>query len=157
MSIAAVREYFRQYGLEERVQEFDVSSATVDLAAAALGCAPERIAKSLTFLVDDRCVMIVTAGDAKIDNSKYKNQFGTKAKMLSAEQVKEMVGHTVGGVFPFAIKKQVDVYLDVSMRRFPSVFPACGSNNSAIELSCEELTKLTQNLVSWVDLCKAWQ
>ena len=96
MSIAAVREYFRQYGLEERVQEFDVSSATVDLAAAALGCAPERIAKSLTFLVDDRCVMIVTAGDAKIDNSKYKNQFGTKAKMLSAEQVKEMVGHTVG-------------------------------------------------------------
>lgn len=157
MSIAAVREYFRQYGLEERVQEFDVSSATVDLAAAALGCAPERIAKSLTFLVDDRCVMIVTAGDAKIDNSKYKNQFGTKAKMLSAEQVKEMVGHTVGGVCPFAIKKQVDVYLDVSMRRFPSVFPACGSNNSAIELSCEELTKLTQNLVSWVDLCKAWQ
>lgn len=157
MSIAAVREYFRQYGLEERVQEFDVSSATVDLAAAALGCAPERIAKSLTFLVGDRCVMIVTAGDAKIDNSKYKNQFGTKAKMLSAEQVKEMVGHTVGGVCPFAIKKQVDVYLDVSMRRFPSVFPACGSNNSAIELSCEELTKLTQNLVSWVDLCKAWQ
>lgn len=148
MSIAAVKEYFRQYGLEERVQEFDVSSATIHLAAEALGCAPERIAKSLTFLAGDRCVMIVTAGNAKIDNSKYKSQFGTKAKMLSAEQVEEMVGHTVGGVCPFAIKQQVDVYLDVSMQRFPSVFPACGSNNSAIELSCEELSRLTQNLVS---------
>lgn len=154
MAIDKVRAYFKQYGMEERVQEFAVSSATVAQAAQALGCEPARIAKTLSFLVGEQAVLIVAAGDVKIDNGKYKKQFGTKAKMLSAEQVTEMVGHAVGGVCPFAVKEGVRVYLDESLKRFESVFPACGSSNSAIELTIPELEKYAGE-EEWVDVCKA--
>lgn len=155
MSIDMVRGYFRKLGMEDRVQEFEVSSATVELAAAALHCAPQRIAKTLSFLVDDHAILIVAAGDAKIANAQYKAQFGTKAKMLSPEQVEEMVGHAVGGVCPFAVKESADVYLDVSLKRFETVFPACGSANSAIELTIPELEKYSGYL-GWVDVCKGY-
>lgn len=155
MSIDMVRGYFRKLGMEDRVQEFEVSSATVELAAAALHCAPQRIAKTLSFLVDDHAILIVAAGDAKTANAQYKAQFGTKAKMLSPEQVEEMVGHAVGGVCPFAVKEGVDVYLDVSLKRFETVFPACGSANSAIELTIPELEKYSGYL-GWVDVCKGY-
>lgn len=154
MAIDKVRAYFKQYGMEERIQEFAVSSATVAQAAQALGCEPARIAKTLSFLVGEQAVLIVAAGDVKIDNGKYKKQFGTKAKMLSAEQVTEMVGHAVGGVCPFAVKEGVRVYLDESLKRFESVFPACGSSNSAIELTIPELEKCAGE-EEWVDVCKA--
>lgn len=157
MAIESVREYFTTLGIAHRILEFNVSSATVELAAAAAGCTPARIAKSLSFLVDNRCVMIVTAGDARVDNPKYKAQFGTKAKMLPPEEAEALIGHSVGGICPFAIKDDVQVYLDVSLRRFPTVFPACGNASSAIELSCEELACYAQNMQGWVDLCKAWQ
>lgn len=155
MSIDMVRGYFRKLGMEDRVQEFEVSSATVELAAAALHCAPQRIAKTLSFLVDDHAILVVAAGDAKIANAQYKAQFGTKAKMLSPEQVEEMVGHAVGGVCPFAVKEGVDVYLDVSLKRFETVFPACGSANSAIELTIPELEKYS-GFLGWVDVCKGY-
>lgn len=153
MSIERVRKYFRECGMEERIQEFDVSSATVELAAAALHCAPERIAKTLSFLVEGRAVLVVAAGDARIDNGKYKAQFGTKAKMLSPEEVKTLVGHAVGGVCPFAVEEGVKVYLDVSLKRFETVFPACGSANSAIELTIPELEEYS-GYEGWVDVCK---
>ena len=137
MAIEKVKEYFRQFGMEDRVQEFDVSSATVELAAEALHCEPCRIAKTLSFQVNGEPILIVTAGDTKIDNPKYKAQFGTKAKMLSAPEVESRIGHAVGGVCPFAINDGVAVYLDVSMKRFETVFPACGSSSSAIELTME--------------------
>ncbi len=155
MAIDKVKEYFRQYNMEDRIQEFDVSSATVELAAKALSCEEKRIAKSLTFLVDDKAILIVVAGDAKIDNPKYKATFSTKAKMLSYEQVEELIGHAVGGVCPFAIKDSVTVYLDESLKRFDTVFPACGSSNSAIELTLPELEKYS-GYTSWVDVCKDW-
>ena len=139
MAIDRVREYFRTYGIEEKIQEFDVSSATVELAAAALHCEPQRIAKTLSFMVDNHAILVVAAGDAKIDNSKYKAQFSTKAKMLSPQEAERLVGHAVGGVCPFAINENVDVYLDVSLKRFETIFPACGSSNSAIELTILEL------------------
>lgn len=153
MSIERVRKYFRDCGMEERIQEFDVSSATVELAAAALHCAPERIAKTLSFLVEGRAVLVVAAGDARIDNGKYKARFGTKAKMLSPEEVKTLVGHAVGGVCPFAVEEGVKVYLDVSLKRFETVFPACGSANSAIELTIPELEEYS-GYEEWVDVCK---
>ena len=153
MAIEKVKEFFSKYDMTGRILEFDVSSATVELAAAALGCEPERIAKSLSFLVDDGAVLVVTAGDARIDNPKYKAQFGTKAKMLSPEQVESLVGHAVGGVCPFGINPGVKVYLDVSLKRFETVFPACGSSNSAIELSLEEMEKYSGYL-EWIDVCK---
>ena len=153
MAIEKVKEFFSKYDMTGRILEFDVSSATVELAAAALGCEPERIAKSLSFLVDDGAVLVVTAGDARIDNPKYKAQFGTKAKMLSPEQVESLVGHAVGGVCPFGINPGVKVYLDVSLKRFETVFPACGSSNSAIELSLEEMEKYSDYL-EWIDVCK---
>ncbi len=156
MAIDKVRAYFKQYGMEERIQEFAVSSATVAQAAQALGCEPARIAKTLSFLVGEQAVLIVAAGDVKIDNGKYKKQFGTKAKMLSAEQVTEMVGHAVGGVCPFAVKEGVRVYLDESLKRFETVFPACGSSNSAIELTIPELEKYSGE-EEWVDVCKAME
>ena len=156
MSIEAVKEFFSKYGIADRVKEFDVSSATVELAAQALGCEPCRIAKSLSFLVDGHAVLVVAAGDAKIDNQKYKAQFKSRAKMLSPEEVENMVGHAVGGVCPFAVNKDVSVYLDDSLKRFKSVFPACGSSSSAIELSIDELEKYSGH-VSWVDVCKNWQ
>ena len=156
MAIEAVKEYFAQYGIADRVKEFDVSSATVELAAQALGCEPCRIAKTLSFLVDAHAVLIVAAGDAKIDNPKYKAQFSTKAKMLSPEQAEALVGHAVGGVCPFALKDGVDVYLDESLKRFSTVFPACGSDNSAIELTIPELEKYS-GYIAWIDVCKNWQ
>ena len=155
MAIERVKEYFEKYGMEQRIQEFDVSSATVELAAAALHCEPQRIAKTLSFLVDTHVVLVVTAGDAKISNPKYKAQFGTKAKMLSPEEVETLVGHAVGGVCPFAVKEGVIVYLDVSLKRFETVFPACGSSNSAIELTIPELEKYS-GYAEWVDVCKEY-
>ena len=153
MAIDKVREYFKQYGMEERILEFSVSSATVALAAEALGCEPQRIAKTLSFLVEDHAILIVAAGDVKIDNSKYKKQFGTKAKMLTSDQVEEMSGHGIGGVCPFAVNEGVKVYLDESLKRFETVFPACGSSNSAIELTIQEMEKYSGE-EGWVDVCK---
>ena len=155
MSIEKVKDYFRQYGLEGRVLEFPVSSATVELAAQALGCEPGRIAKTLSFLVGARAVLIVAAGDAKVDNHKYKAQFGVKAKMLSADEVTELVGHAVGGVCPFAVNEGVTVYLDESLKRFDTVYPACGSSNSAIELTIPELERYS-GFAGWIDVCKGW-
>lgn len=153
MAIERVKQYFEKYGMAENIREFDVSSATVELAAAALQCEPQRIAKTLSFLVDGHAVLIVTAGDTKIDNAKYKAQFGAKAKMLSPDEVVTMVGHAVGGVCPFAVNEGVDIYLDESLKRFQTVFPACGSSNSAIELTIPELEKYVGDFV-WVDVCK---
>lgn len=155
MAIEKVKEYFNQFGIVDRVQEFTVSSATVELAAQALNCEPCRIAKTLSFMVDGHAVLIVTAGDAKIDNPKYKAQFGTKAKMLTPDEAETLIGHAVGGVCPFGINEGVTVYLDNSLKRFATVFPACGSSNSAIELSIEELEKYS-GYTSWVDVCKGW-
>lgn len=155
MAIERVKAYFREYGMEERIQEFAVSSATVELAAAALHCEPQRIAKTLSFMVDGHVVLVVAAGDMKIDNPKYKAQFGTKAKMLSAEEAEALVGHAVGGVCPFAVNEGVEVYLDVSLKRFETVFPACGSGNSAIELTIPELEKYS-GYKGWVDVCKGY-
>lgn len=153
MAIENVKAYFRQYGMEDKVLEFTVSSATVELAAEALHCEPRRIAKTLSFLVADHPILIVAAGDAKVDNHKFKERFATKAKMLSPDQVEELVGHAVGGVCPFAVKDDVTVYLDVSLRRFETVFPACGSANSAIELTIPQLERYSGYL-EWVDVCK---
>lgn len=155
MAIEKVREYFKEKGIEERIQEFETSSATVELAAQALECESKRIAKTLSFRVGEKPVLIVAAGDAKIDNAKYKTQFGTKAKMLTPEEVKELVGHSIGGVCPFAVKQGVEIYLDISLKRFEIVFPACGSSNSAIALTIEELEKYS-NVREWVDVCKNW-
>lgn len=153
MSIEKVKEYFRQYGMEDRVWEKEHSSATVEEAAEALGCEPQRIAKTLSFQAGDRVVLVVTAGDRKIDNKKYREQFGCKAKMLKFEEVEDLVGHAVGGVCPFAVKEGVEVYLDESLKRFETVFPAAGSSNSMIELSIEELERYSHRL-QWVDVCK---
>ena len=156
MSIEKVRDYFRPLGREQDILEFPVSSATVELAAQAVGVIPARIAKTLSFLVEEGCVLIVTAGDAKIDNSKYKAMFHTKAKMLTPEQAQEMTGHAVGGVSPFGNPEGVRTYLDISLQRFDTVFPAAGSGNSAIQLTCDELAEYSHSL-GWVDVCKGWQ
>lgn len=156
MSIDKVKSYFAQYGMADRVLEFEVSSATVELAAAALGCQGCRIAKSLSFLVGEQAVLIVAAGDAKVDNARYKAQFGVKAKMLTPQQAIELLGHAVGGVCPFALNEGVTVYLDESLKRFETVFPACGSSNSAIELTVAELEQYS-GYVAWVDVCKGWR
>lgn len=153
MSIEKGRAYFRQFGMEERVLEFDVSSATVELAAKALGTAPERIAKTLSFKQGEGCILIVAAGDARIDNPKFKSRFAMKAKMLTPDEVLSLVGHPVGGVCPFGINEGVEVFLDESLRRFETVFPAVGSGNSAIELTIEELERYS-NCAGWVDVCK---
>ena len=156
MSIERVRAYFATLGIENRIQEFDVSSATVELAALALGVDGARIAKTLSFLVGDKCALIVTAGDARIDNKKYKVRFGAKAKMLAHDDVPKYIGHTVGGVCPFAVNDGVEVWLDESLRRFETVFPACGSANSAIELTIPELERYSR-CNGWVDVCKDWR
>ena len=156
MSIEIVRKYFRGYGMEDRILEFDVSSATVELAAQAVGCEPARIAKTLSFKVEEQPILIVAAGGAKIDNPKYKAKFHKKAQMLKPEEVTEFIGHAVGGVCPFGVPDSVDVYLDESLRRFKTVFPAAGSANSAIELSMEELEKYS-HAREWIDVCKGWQ
>ena len=153
MSIERVKEYFRQYNMEDKILEFDVSSATVELAAQALGCEPQRIAKTLSFKIGDEAILIVAAGDARINNGKYKAKFGIKAKMLSADEVEQMVGHAVGGVCPFGINEGVKVYLDESLKRFETVFPACGSSNSAMEMTMEDLERYS-GYEEWVDVCK---
>ncbi len=155
MAIEKVKAYFREHGMEERIQEFDESSATVELAAKALHCETQRIAKTLSFMLENGAVLIVAAGDAKIDNPKYKAKFGKKAKMLSMDEVETLVGHAVGGVCPFAVNESVKVYLDESLKRFDTVFPACGSSNSAIELTIPELEKYS-GYVEWVDVCKGY-
>ncbi|NLH00623.1 MAG: YbaK/EbsC family protein [Clostridiales bacterium] len=153
MSIEKAKEHLRSFGVENRVMEFGASSATVDLAAKALGVAPARIAKTLSFKNGNGCMLIVAAGDARIDNHKFREKFGMKAKMLSSEEVPELVGHEVGGVCPFGIKKEVPVYIDKSVLRFHTVFPAAGSSNSAIELSPDELFCYSK-AAEWVDVCK---
>ena len=153
MSIERVRAFFETYDMDGRILEFPVSGATVELAAQAVGCEPCRIAKTLSFKVGDRTVLIAAAGDAKVDNRKYKDFFGAKAKMLTAEEAETLIGHAVGGVCPFAVNKGVEVYLDESLKRFETVFPACGSSNSAIELSMEEMEKYSC-AKAWIDVCK---
>lgn len=153
MSIEKGRAYFRQFGMEDRVREFDVSSATVELAALALGVDGARIAKTLSFKKEDSCILILAAGDARIDNHKFKDKFHMKAKMLAPDEVLSIVGHPVGGVCPFGINDGIDVYLDESLKRFETVFPAVGSANSAIELNLDELYKYS-NAIEWIDVCK---
>lgn len=153
MAIEKVREYLKQFGADGRIRELAESSATVELAAQSLRCEPQRIAKTLSFHLDDRVILIVAAGDARIDNRKYKEQFGRKAKMLAGEEAEPLTGHAVGGVCPFAVKEGVAIYLDVSLKRFETVFPACGSANSVIELSLDELERFSGSS-QWIDICK---
>ena len=156
MSIEKVKAYFASVGMTERVLEFAVSSATVALAAEALGCEPGRIAKTLSFTDGAGAILVVAAGDAKVDNAKFKARFGIKAKMLTPEDAVRLVGHAVGGVCPFAVNEGVPVYLDESLKRFTTVYPACGSSNSAIELTIPEL-EVHSHAAAWVDVCKGWQ
>ena len=153
MSIELVREYLKEFGAEDKMLEFPVSSATVELAAQAVGCEPARIAKTLSFWVGDKPMLIVTEGDAKIDNAKYKAKFHAKAKMIGHDEVETVIGHGVGGVCPFGINEGIKVYLDESLKRFETVFPACGSSNSAIELTIPELEKYS-GFEAWIDVCK---
>lgn len=154
--IETVKRYLEPYGVADRVQEFSVSSATVELAAQALGVEPARIAKTISLQADNGCILVVAAGDAKIDNGKFKAEFHRKAKMLNAEEVLPLTGHPVGGVCPFANPNTAAVYCDISLKRFATVFPACGTANSAIELNCEELFRYSHSL-KWVDVCKNWE
>ena len=156
MSVQRARQHLEKLGMQDRVREFEVSSATVELAALALGVEGKRIAKTLSLWLDDKVILLVTAGDAKIDNAKYRSRFGKKARMLSFEEVEPAVGHGVGGVCPFGINEGIDVYLDVSLKRFETVFPACGSDNSAVRLTPEELERCA-GAKDWVDVCKGWQ
>ena len=153
MSMERARSHLQKYGLEDRIQEFTESSATVALAAERLGVEPARIAKSLSFLVDGEAILVVAAGDVKVDNSKFKARFHTKAKMLTPDQAEQMVGHSVGGVCPFGVEPGVRVYLDESLRRFSTVFPAVGTAASAIELTIPELEQASE-AAAWVDVCK---
>ena len=156
MAIEKVREYCAGCGMADRILEFDSSSATVELAAQALSCEPRRIAKSLSFMLGEEPILVVTAGDAKVDNAKYKAKFGKKAKMLTPDEVVQFIGHAIGGVCPFAVNDGVTVYLDESLKRFSTVFPACGSSNSAIELTIPELEEHS-GFTEWVDVCKGWE
>lgn len=156
MSIELVREHFKKWNLQDQILEFPVSSATVELAAQAVGCEPERIAKTLSFQLPDGPLLVVTAGDAKIDNAKFKSIFHTKAKMLTPDEVEGKIGHAIGGVCPFGVREDVKIFLDISLQRFPTVFPACGSSNSAIELKPDEMDRYTSNS-GWIDVCKGWQ
>ncbi|TQR19383.1 YbaK/EbsC family protein [Psychrobacillus vulpis] len=156
MAIELVRDYFKELGIAYKILEFETSSATVELAAQALNVEPGRIAKTLSFKIEDHCILVVAAGDAKIDNPKFKATFGVKAKMLTPEEVLEQVGHAVGGVCPFGIPENVSVFLDESLKRFETVFPACGSSNSAIELTIEELYTYA-NGQGWIDVSKGWE
>ena len=153
MSLIRAKEYLKKYGLEDRIMEFEVSSATVEEAAKAINCKEEEIAKTLAFLVENKPILIVVAGDSKVDNSKYKEEFHTKAKMIPFEDVENLVGHAVGGVCPFGAKENVDIYLDNSLKRFNAIYPACGSSNSAIKLTLDELEKIV-DYKNWVDVCK---
>ena len=153
MSVEKVRAYLEPYGVADRIREFDVSSATVELAALAVGVEGARIAKTLSFKIGEDPILVVAAGDAKVDNSKYKTTFGGKAKMLTAQEAEERIGHAVGGVCPFGVKEGVEVYLDRSLERFETVLPAAGSSNSCIELTLPELEKFSA-AKGWVDVCK---
>lgn len=153
MSLVKTREYLEKFGLENRIMEFSVSSATVEEAAKVINCKEGEIAKSLSFIVDNKPILIVVSGDSKIDNSKYKAEFSTKAKMIPYENVEELIGHVVGGVCPFGVKDGVTIYLDNSLKRFEIIYPACGSTNSAIKLTVDELEKIS-NYKKWVDVCK---
>ena len=153
MSLTKAKEHLKKYGLEDKIMEFPVSSATVKEAAIALSCKEEEIAKTLSFIIDDKPVLIVTSGDQKIDNSKYKTEFHTKAKMIPFDEVENKIGHGVGGVCPFGINDNVKVYLDTSLKRFKTIYPACGTSNSAVKLTIEELEK-TSNYKKWIDVCK---
>ncbi|MCH5287818.1 MAG: YbaK/EbsC family protein [Christensenellaceae bacterium] len=153
MSVAHVREYLTRFGAQDRILEFDVSSATVALAAEALHCEPGRIAKTLSFMAGEQPILIVFAGDARIDNRKYKDRFGVKAKMMTAEEIERLTGLHFGGVCPFGIPKTIDIYLDESLRRFNPVYPACGSSNSAIEVTLEELERFSR-AKAWIDVGK---
>ncbi|MGI5959346.1 MAG: YbaK/EbsC family protein [Massiliimalia sp.] len=155
MSFETAQKYLASLGMEDRIRQFSVSSATVELAAQAVGCEPARIAKTLSFLIGDSCILIVTAGDQKIDNSKYKAQFHTKAKMPDFNQVENVTGHAAGGVCPFGIHDGVQVYLDISLKRFDEIYPAAGSNNSAVLLSPEELAQCAEHFAGWIDVCKS--
>lgn len=155
MSLAAVRSYFGRFNMEDKILELEQSSATVELAAAAIGCEPARIAKTMSFLVEEEPVLIVVAGDAKVDNRLFKEQFHTKARMIPFEEVEAYIGHAPGGVCPFAVKDDVTVYLDVSLKRFETVYPAAGSGNSAIELDMRQLEKYALSK-GWIDVCKGW-
>ena len=156
MSIDNVRKYLTRFNRENDILEFPVSSATVQLAAEALNVIPARITKTLALKDGDGCMVIAVAGDGKIDNKKFKTEFGFKAKMLSPEETLEMTGHAVGGVCPFALPEGVKAYCDISMKRFDTVFPACGSSNSAIEVTCDELFEYS-NAIKWIDICKDWE
>ena len=156
MSIERARAYLDEKGVADRIRELDHSSATVELAAEALGVEPARIAKTLSFMLHETPILIVAAGDAKIDNHKYKSFFGVKAKMLTPEEAETLIGHAVGGVCPFGVPENVKIYLDRSLTRFETVFPACGSSNSAIELTIPELEELSA-MAEWVDVCKGWE
>ena len=156
MSIERARAYLAEQGVADRIRELDHSSATVELAAEALGVEPARIAKTLSFMLHETPILIVAAGDAKIDNHKYKSFFGVKAKMLTPEEAETLIGHAVGGVCPFGVPENVKIYLDRSLTRFETVFPACGSSNSAIELTIPELEELSA-MAEWVDVCKGWE
>lgn len=156
MSLEKAKAYLKKFGLDNEVMEFDVSSATVKEAAEAINCREEEIAKSLSFIVDDRPILIVAAGDRKIDNKKFKAEFSTKAKMIPFDMVEELTGHAVGGVCPFGVKDEVTVYLDESIRTLPVVYPACGSSNSAIKLTVDRLEEIVKD-VKWVDVCRSAQ
>ena len=153
MSLTKAKEHLKKYGLEDKIMEFSVSSATVKEAAIALNCKEEEIAKTLSFITDDKPILIVTSGNQKIDNSKYKAEFHTKAKMIPFNEVENKIGHGVGGVCPFGINDDVKVYLDTSLKRFKTIYPACGTSNSAVKLTIEELEK-TSNYIKWIDVCK---
>lgn len=156
MAIDKVRDYLKRWGRDKDIREFETSSATVELAANALGVAPGRIAKTLSFKTEEGALLVIAAGDARIDNAKFKAQFSQKAKMLTPEEVLKYTGHAIGGVCPFALNQGLPVYSDISMKRFTTVYPACGSSNSAIELTCEELEEYSGS-TCWIDVCKDWQ
>lgn len=156
MAVEQVKKYLEEYGLENRVREFDVSSATVELAAQALGVEPARIAKSISLKSEDGCVIVVAAGDTKVDNAKFKQEFGMKAKMLSPEEVEPLTGYRIGGVCPFGNPDCAKIYCDVSLRRFSQIYPAAGSSNSCVRLTCDELFESSRSL-KWVDVCKGWE
>jgi len=154
MSLVKAKEYLQKFGLENKIMEFSVSSATVKEAAKAINCMEEEIVKTLSFIVDDKPILVAVAGDSKIDNSKFKAEFHTKVKMIPFDHVEELIGHAVGGVCPFGINENVDVYLDNSLKRFEIVYPACGSSNSAVKLTLDELEK-TSHFKKWIDVCKS--
>jgi prolyl-tRNA editing enzyme YbaK/EbsC (Cys-tRNA(Pro) deacylase) len=157
LTIESVKAHFKQWNREAEVMEFETTSATVGQAAETIGVEPAQIAKTLSFRGDqDKAILIVAAGDAKIDNKKYRQEFGFKARMLTPEEVLEQTGHVIGGVCPFGLKNKLVVYLDVSMKRFDTLFPACGSTNSAIELTCDEIFQFS-SATKWVDVCKDWE